>query len=103
MEQYEAKEKLNKITKELFELWCESRDLFNLDIQNMFGELYSKSKDLKEYLNYRQGFEMNLTTIDKQKLLKWIKKNRFQMDTTHGRCWEWAIIEKDLKKFVEES
>jgi hypothetical protein len=45
---------------------------------------------------------MRNVIMDKEKLLKWIKKNRFRMDTTYGKTWEWVIIFKDLKTYIED-
>jgi hypothetical protein len=45
---------------------------------------------------------MREISMEKEKLLKWIEKNRFKMDTTYGKTWEWAIIYGDLKKFIEK-
>lgn len=39
--------------------------------------------------------------MEKEKLIKYIEKNKFRMDTTYGKCWEWAIIVNDLKKFIK--
>ena len=42
-----------------------------------------------------------METINKKELLEWIEKNKTTIDTTYGRCWEYAIMYEEITDYLK--